>query len=168
MHSILRRVSQQQLDGGGIKAIFISFFISGISVIRGRSAHFLVAAERTEACALGCSEKAARAVASRFSFGHNSRGTCRVTSRQCLQHESLNGRLCLHVKLTPLAGSPSIHPLSARDVQITHALSGTLAVGDQSPGSIKASESVEAERFLKFLWRKFRGYTKFRCDLSVS
>ncbi len=34
---------------GGFKAIFISFFISGIRVIRGRSAPFLVAAERSEA-----------------------------------------------------------------------------------------------------------------------
>lgn len=37
---------------GGFKAIFISFFISGIGVIRGRSAPFLVAAEQSEA-ALG-------------------------------------------------------------------------------------------------------------------
>jgi hypothetical protein len=37
---------------GGFKAIFIRFFISGIGVIRGRSPHFLVAAERSEA-ALG-------------------------------------------------------------------------------------------------------------------
>jgi hypothetical protein len=37
---------------GGCKAFFISFFISGISVIRGRSPLVLVAAERSEA-ALG-------------------------------------------------------------------------------------------------------------------
>jgi hypothetical protein len=37
---------------GGFKAIFISFFISGIGVIRGCSSLFVVAAERSEA-ALG-------------------------------------------------------------------------------------------------------------------
>jgi hypothetical protein len=46
---------QRKISGGGFMLSFlISFFISGISVIRGRSSLFSVAAERGEA-ALGIS-----------------------------------------------------------------------------------------------------------------